>query len=85
MAVEIISRSISTKVWDRAEIELVILGYAVKLASVARHVCSKPLDKGAEKVLTRSCGYPGLSGPLLFAHAISTNIFMHFQITYAFQ
>ena len=35
MTVEIIS--ISTKVWDRAGIELATLGSAVRLASVARH------------------------------------------------
>ena len=38
MTVEIISRSISTKLWDRAGIELVTPGSAVRLASVARHV-----------------------------------------------
>ena len=38
MTVEIISRSISTKVWDRAGIELATPGSAVRLASVARHV-----------------------------------------------
>ena len=38
MAVEIISLSISTKVWDRAGIELATPGSAVRLASVARHV-----------------------------------------------
>ena len=38
MTVEIISRSISTKVWDRAEIELVTPGSAVRRAAVARHV-----------------------------------------------
>ena len=38
MTVEIISWSISTKVWDRAGIELPTPGSAVRLASVARHV-----------------------------------------------
>ena len=38
MTVEIVSRSISTKVWDRAGIELATPGSAVRLASVARHV-----------------------------------------------
>ena len=38
MTVEIISWSISTKVWDRAGIELATPGSAVRLASVARHV-----------------------------------------------
>ena len=38
MAVEIISWSISTKVWDRAGIELATPGSAVRFASVARHV-----------------------------------------------
>ena len=38
MTVEIISWSISTKVWDRAEIELATPGSAVSFASVTRHV-----------------------------------------------
>ena len=38
MAVEIISCSISTKVWDRAGIELVTPGSAVRHVSAARHV-----------------------------------------------
>ena len=38
MTVEIISLSISTKVWDRAGIELETPGIAVRHASVARHV-----------------------------------------------
>ena len=38
MTAEIISLSISTKVWDRAGVELTTPGSAVRLASVARHV-----------------------------------------------
>ena len=38
MTVEIISRSISMKVWDGAGIELATSESAVRLASVARHV-----------------------------------------------
>ena len=38
MTVEIISWSVSTKVWDRAGIELATPGSAVRHASVARHV-----------------------------------------------
>ena len=38
MTVEIISWSISTKVWDRAGIELTTPGSAVSFASVTRHV-----------------------------------------------
>ena len=38
MTVEIISWSISTKVWDRAGIELATPGSAVRNVSVARHV-----------------------------------------------
>ena len=38
MTVEIISWSISTKVWDRAGIELATPGSAVSFASVTRHV-----------------------------------------------
>ena len=44
MTVEMISWSISMKVWDQAGIELATSGYAVRLASVARHVtdCATP-------------------------------------------
>ena len=38
MTVEIISRSIPTKAWYRAGIELATPGTAVRHASVARHV-----------------------------------------------
>ena len=38
MVVEIISRSIFTKVWVRAEIELPTPGSADRLASVTRHI-----------------------------------------------
>ena len=38
MTVEIISQSISTKVWDRAGIELATPGSAVRHTSVARHI-----------------------------------------------
>ena len=38
MTVEIISWSISTKVWDRVGIELATPGSAVRFASVAKHV-----------------------------------------------
>ena len=38
MTLEIILLSISTKVWDRAGIELATAGFAVRLASVTRHV-----------------------------------------------
>ena len=37
MTVEIISWSISTKIWDRAGIKLATPGFAVRLTSVARH------------------------------------------------
>ena len=42
MTVEIISWSISKKVWDRARINLATPGSAVRLASVARHVTDCP-------------------------------------------
>ena len=47
MTVEIISWSISTKVWDRTGIELATPGSAVRHASVARHVtdCAMPKEK----------------------------------------
>ena len=38
MIIEMISLSISMKVWDQAGVELATPGFAVKLASVARHV-----------------------------------------------
>ena len=38
MTIEIFSKSISTKVWDRARTKLVTRGSAVRLASVSRHV-----------------------------------------------
>ena len=41
MAVENITWSISTKVWDRAGIELAAPGSAVRLASVAKHVTDR--------------------------------------------
>ena len=44
MTVEIILRSNSTQVWDRAGIDLATPGSAVSLATVARHVtdCAMP-------------------------------------------
>ena len=44
--VEIISRSISMKVLDRARMELVTPGSAVRLASVARHVTDCAMRPG---------------------------------------
>ena len=38
MAIEVISRSISTEVWDRAGIELTTPGSAVRHLSAVRHV-----------------------------------------------
>ena len=46
MTVEIISLSISTKVWDRAGIKPAIPGSAVRLASVARHVTDCAMRPG---------------------------------------
>ena len=51
MTVEIILRSISTKVWDRAGIELATPGSAVRLASVARHVTDFATWPGIEKLV----------------------------------
>ena len=45
-AVEIISWSISPKVWDRAGIKLVIPGSAVRHVSVARHVTNRAIWPG---------------------------------------
>ena len=48
MTVEIISRSISMKVCDRAGIELATPGSAVRFASVARHVTDCATRPGQE-------------------------------------
>ena len=50
MTVEIISRSISKKIWDMAGIELVTPGSEVRLASVARHVTDCALRPGKKNV-----------------------------------
>ena len=59
MTIEIFSWSISTKVWDRAGIELTTPGSAVRHASVARHVsdCAalfgfKLIDSSCKQVLS---------------------------------
>ena len=46
MTVEIISWSISTKVWDRAGIKLATPGSAVRLTSVAKHVTDCAMQPG---------------------------------------
>ena len=51
MTVEIISRSISTKEWDRAGIKLTIPGSAVRHSSVARHVTDCATRPGIRKTL----------------------------------
>ena len=51
MTVEIISRSISTKVWYRAGIELGTPGSAVRHASVARHVTDSATRPGRPEVV----------------------------------
>ena len=51
MTVEIISWSISTKVWYRAGIELATPGSAVRLASVATHVTDCAMLPGKVKIL----------------------------------
>ena len=51
MTVEIISRSISTKVWDRAGIELATPRSAVRHASVARHVTDCAMQPGVVSVV----------------------------------
>ena len=52
MTVEIISWSISTKVWDRAGIELATPGSAVSFASVTRHVTDCAMRPGIAKIET---------------------------------
>ena len=49
MTVEIISWSISTKVWDRTGIELATPGSAIRHASVARHVTDCATRPGKEE------------------------------------
>ena len=46
MTIEIISLSVSMKVWDRARIDLANPGSAVRLASVARHVTDCAMRPG---------------------------------------
>ena len=48
MTVEMISWPISTKEWDRAEMELATPGSAGRLASVARHVTDCPMRPSPE-------------------------------------
>ena len=56
MTVEIISRSISTKVWDRAGIELTTPESAVRHASVARHVTDCATRPGADRKIHLGTG-----------------------------
>ena len=54
MTVEIISWSISTKVWDRARIELATPGSAVSFASVTRHVTDCATRPGKTLIMLTS-------------------------------
>ena len=63
MTVEIISRSISTKVWDQAGIELATPGIAVRHSSVARHVTDCATRPGFLK-------FEKMSQNLLFAAVV---------------
>ena len=54
MTVEIISWSISTKVWDRAGIELATPGSAVSFASVTRHVTDCATRPGSLRLINMS-------------------------------
>ena len=49
MTVDIISQSISTKVWNGAGMELATPGSAVRLASVARQVTDYATQPGEKK------------------------------------
>ena len=51
MAIEVISLSISTKVWDQAGIELVTSGYAVRHNSAARHVTDCATQPGKNNLM----------------------------------
>ena len=59
--VEIISRSISTKVWDRAGIKLMTPGFAARHVSAARHVTDSAMWPGlsyiVSKILQIQCTY----------------------------
>ena len=54
MTVEIISLSISTKVWDQTGIELATPGSAVRYASVARHVTDCATRPGPTRMNSES-------------------------------
>ena len=64
MPVEIVSSSISTKVWDRARIQLVTPGLAVRLASVARNFTDCATRPGADFFLKYLTGIPSVSNSL---------------------
>ena len=55
ITVEIISWSISTKVWDQAGIELATPGSAVSFASVTRHVTNCATRPGHSSVYVHIC------------------------------
>ena len=56
MAVEIISWSISRKVWDRAGIELATPESAVRLTSVGRHVTDCAAQHGYKTMVLMTKG-----------------------------
>ena len=66
MTIDIISWSISTKVWDRARIKLVTPGSAVRHVSVARHVtdcATQPAELGSISN-NRSSNFRGFTVPV---------------------
>ena len=59
------------KVWDRAEIELVTRGSAVRLASVARHVMDCAMQPGKKKILPSGLGEDAVIHLQLLALTVS--------------
>ena len=74
MTVEIISWSISTKVWYRVGIELAIPGSAVRHASVARHVTDACLTAEPTRC---DKAYTGDNPHLMHQSFVSTAPLMH--------
>ena len=83
MTVEIISWSISTKVWDRAGIELATPGSAVKLVSVARYVteCATRPCRGCEfKTHARLYTFFRYFSPILLSEGLYGGNILQFAI-----
>ena len=75
MTVEIISQSISTKVWDRTGIELATPGSDVKHASVARHHM-RYAARHIQILIEHSVSSSG--DPDQTPHSVATDLGLHF-------